>query len=224
MLCRLPLRRRTGASQGPIGEVVMTARTWTWIAGAAVVACVAILLTDYVLATWQAPRDDKILKNLQQQVKSDAALAAKLAAEQKRITATRRARKSRDNAAAWILIAAAAVFLTLAKKVVGQVSRPARDFQPRSLPTLDLTFIDDLVAKEGRSKEGAIVLLQAIQKHYRYLPDEAIRRLCELTEITPAQFAGASSFYGQFRRTPAGKHTVRVCHGTACHVAGARQV
>jgi NADH:ubiquinone oxidoreductase subunit E len=218
----------------------MTARTWTWIAGAAVVACVAILLTDYVLATWQAPRDDKILKNLQQQVKSDAALAAKLAAEQKRITATRRARKSRDNAAAWILIAAAAVFLTLAKKVVGQVSRPARDFQsrsfvgqapwpargsqPRSLPTLDLTFIDGLVAKEGRSKEGAIVLLQAIQKHYRYLPDEAIRRLCELTEITPAQFAGASSFYGQFRRTPAGKHTVRVCHGTACHVAGARQV
>ncbi len=220
----------------------MTARIWTWIAGAAVVACVAILLTDYVLATWQAPRDDKILKNLQQQVKSDAALAAKLAAEQKRITATRRARKSRDNAAAWILIAAAAVFLGFAKhvvqtarpgiKIVGQAHWPARDSQSRSLvgqafslpPTLDLTFIDGLVAKEGRSKEGAIVLLQAIQKHYRYLPDEAIRRLCELTEITPAQFAGASSFYGQFRRTPAGKHTVRVCHGTACHVAGARQV
>jgi NADH:ubiquinone oxidoreductase subunit E len=218
----------------------MTARTWTWIAGAAVVACVAILLTDYALASWQAPRDDKIVKNLQQQVKSDAALAAKLAAEQKRITATRRARKSRDNAVAWILIAAAAVFLTLAKEVVGQAHWPARDFQsrsfvgqahwpargsqPRSLPALDLTFIDDLVAKEGRSKEGAIVLLQAIQKHYRYLPDEAIRRLSELTEITPAQFAGTSSFYGQFRRTPAGKHTVRVCHGTACHVAGARQV
>src|ERR1035438_2353998 len=168
MLCRLPLRRRTGASQGPIGEVVMTARTWTWIAGAAVVACVAILLTDYVLATWQAPRDDKILKNLQQQVKSDAALAAKLAAEQKRITATRRARKSRDNAAAWILIAAAAVFLGFAKhvvqtarpgiKIVGQAHWPARDSQSRSLvgegfslpPTPEPTLTHGLGAPAGR--------------------------------------------------------------------------
>jgi NADH:ubiquinone oxidoreductase subunit E len=89
---------------------------------------------------------------------------------------------------------------------------------------MDLNFIDQLVATQGRSKENAIALLQAVQKHYRYLPDQAIQRLSELTGITPAQFAGTSSFYGQFRRTPAGKHTVRVCHGTACHVAGARQV
>src|ERR1019366_7991252 len=247
VLCIVPPRRRAGASQGAVSDVVrgaseiMTARTWTWIAGAAVVACVAILLADYALATWRAPRDDKLIKNLQQQGKADPALAPELSAEQKRITAARRARKSRDNAVTWILIGAACVFLTFARQVVetarpnietvGQASWPARDFQSRFLasdarlaPTVDLTFIDDLVAKEGRSKEGAIVLLQAIQKHYRYLPDEAIRRLCELTEITPAQFAGTSSFYGQFRRTPAGKHTVRVCHGTACHVAGARQV
>ena len=219
----------------------MSARGWTWIAGAAVVACVAILLADYGLATWRAPRDDSAIKSLQQQVKADAALAATLAAEQKRVTAARRARKSRDNAVAWILIAAASVFLTLAKKLVGQAPRPARGSQPRSLlvaglkpraglsppstsPAEDLTFIDDLVAKEGPSHENAIVFLQAIQKHYRYLPDDAIRRISELTGITPAQLAGTSTFYGQFRRTPAGKHTVRVCHGTACHVAGARQI
>jgi len=218
----------------------MTARTWTWIAGAAVVACVAILLADYGLASWRAPRDDKLIKSLQEQVKSDAALAARLAAEQKRVTAARRARKSRDNAVAWILIGAAGVFLTFAKRVGGRTSARA-GLQPRSgrasfaaaglkpragssPPSIDLTFIDDLVAKEGRSKEGAIVFLQAIQKHYRYLPDEAIRRLSELTGITPAQLAGTSSFYGQFRRTPSGKHRVRVCHGTACHVAGARQI
>ena len=65
-------------------------------------------------------------------------------------------------------------------------------------------------------------MLQAIQSHYRYLPDEALRRVCERTEITPAQIAGSSSFYGQFRRSPVGRHVVRVCHGTACHVAGAR--
>jgi len=92
------------------------------------------------------------------------------------------------------------------------------------LPEVDLAFVDEIVAASGRGKEAAILLLQAIQGHYRYLPDEALRRLCELTDITPAQVAGTSSFYGQFRRSPVGKHIVRVCHGTACHVAGARQI
>ncbi len=85
-------------------------------------------------------------------------------------------------------------------------------------------FVDQAVARLGRTREAAIPLLQAIQTHYRYLPDEALRRVCELTEITPAQIAGASSFYGQFRRSPVGRHLVKVCHGTACHVAGARQI
>jgi NADH:ubiquinone oxidoreductase subunit E len=85
-------------------------------------------------------------------------------------------------------------------------------------------FIDELVTRFGRGREAAIPILQAIQAHYRYLPDEALRRVCELTEITPAQLAGTSSFYSQFRRSPVGRHVVRVCHGTACHVAGADQI
>ena len=218
----------------------MTARartSRTWIAGAAVAACVAILLADYAVATWRAPRDDKMVKSLQAQVKSDAAMAARLSAEQKRITGARRERKSRDNAVTWILIAAAATFLTFANRTGGRAlagvglkprsmspgvgTRHARVRAPRDV---DLKFIDELVASYGPNKENAIALLQAVQKHYRYLPDAAIQRLSQLTGITPAQFAGTSSFYAQFRRTPSGKHTVRVCHGTACHVAGARQV
>jgi len=89
---------------------------------------------------------------------------------------------------------------------------------------LDLSFVEQMVSKIGRGKESAIPLLQAIQTHYRYLPDEALRRVCELTEITSAEIAGTSSFYGQFRRSPVGEHIVRVCHGTACHVSGARQI
>ena len=214
-----------------------------WIAGGAIALCVAILLTDYALASRRGPRDDLLIKALQEQVKSDAALAPKLAGEQKRVTAARRARKSRDNVIGWTLILAAAVFLTAAKRVVKtalpygrgsdrkptQLANPSRDRKGAlaggsACPTLDLAFVDQLVAREGRGKEAAIILLQAIQSHYRYLPDEALHRLCELTEITPAEVAGTSSFYGQFRRSPVGKHVVRVCHGTACHVAGARQI
>ena len=90
--------------------------------------------------------------------------------------------------------------------------------------TVDLSFVDGLVDRFGRDKESAIPILQAIQSHFRYLPDEALRHVCEKTDITPAQIAGTSSFYSQFRRSPVGQHVVRVCHGTACHVAGAEQI
>jgi len=222
------------------------ARTAALASGGLIALCVAILLTDYAIASRRGPKDDQLIKAEQEQVKSDAALAPKLAGEQKRITAARLARKSRDNAIAWLLILASAVFLTAAKwqpwggppgprgspwtrSSVGQALPPvavseARLTLPAVVPPIDLAFVDQIVAREGRGKEAAIILLQAIQSHYRYLPDEALHRLCELTEITPAEVAGTSSFYGQFRRSPVGKHVVRVCHGTACHVAGARQI
>ena len=73
-----------------------------------------------------------------------------------------------------------------------------------------------------RPQPGAVIpILQAIQEHYRYLPQEALERVCELTEITPAAITGVSTFYTQFRHRPVGRHMISVCHGTACHVKGA---
>ncbi len=89
---------------------------------------------------------------------------------------------------------------------------------------LDLTFVDEIVGKVGTGKEKVLELLQAIQGHYGYLPTEALQRVCELTEITPAAIAGVSTFYDQFRHRPAGRHIIHVCVGTACHVKGAEQV
>src|SRR5436853_14851 len=85
-----------------------------------------------------------------------------------------------------------------------------------------LLLVDWAAATSGTRKDAK--LNPAIQAHYRYLPDAALRRLCEITDITAAQITGTSSFYGQFRRSPVGEHIVKVCHGTACHVSGARQV
>jgi len=48
--------------------------------------------------------------------------------------------------------------------------------------------------------------------------------VCNLTDITPSQITGVATFYSQFRHIPAGKHTIKVCVGTACHVKGAMQV
>src|SRR5450756_1903796 len=146
-------------------------RRAVWIPASLIALCVAVLLTDYAVATRRTPNDDRLIKALQEQVKADAQLAPKLAVEQKRVTAARLARKSRDNAIAWVLILAAAVFLTAAKRVVGprlpksalagesacptiaQPSLVGQALSPANLanaspPPIDLFFVDELVAQE----------------------------------------------------------------------------
>ncbi len=89
---------------------------------------------------------------------------------------------------------------------------------------VDLTFVEQTVQRAGTGAEKVLEILQTIQTEYGYLPTEALQRVCELTEITPAAIAGVSTFYDQFRHRPAGKHVIRVCIGTACHVKGGQQV
>jgi len=89
---------------------------------------------------------------------------------------------------------------------------------------LDLTFVDRIVERLGTGADKILEILQSLQSHYGYLPTEALQRVCERTDITPAAIAGVSTFYDQFRHRPAGKHTIRVCIGTACHVKGGQQV
>ncbi|MBN2577513.1 MAG: NAD(P)H-dependent oxidoreductase subunit E [Pirellulales bacterium] len=92
------------------------------------------------------------------------------------------------------------------------------------MPELDLHFIDQAVARLGTARAAVIPILQAVQNHYRYLPPEALERICKLTEITPADVTGVATFFTQFRHRPVGEHIIRVCHGTACHVKGAGRV
>ncbi len=84
--------------------------------------------------------------------------------------------------------------------------------------------IDTLVESIGKGPDAVIPILQAIQNKYRYLPQAALQRVCEITDITPAAITGVASFYSQFRHQPVGEHTIHVCIGTACHVKGAELV
>ena len=82
------------------------------------------------------------------------------------------------------------------------------------------SFIQDIIKEKGTGKDAVIPILQSIQKELNYLPEDMLEKVCELTEITPAEILGVASFYAQFRFKPAGKHKVKVCVGTACHVKG----
>ena len=83
---------------------------------------------------------------------------------------------------------------------------------------------DRIVARHGGKVDAVIPILQDIQEEFNFLPEPAMKRVCETTDITPARISGISTFYTQFRHQPAGKHRIRVCTGTACHVKGAQFV
>ena len=89
------------------------------------------------------------------------------------------------------------------------------------LEPTDYTWLDETISKTGSSEDKLILLLQAIQARYNYLPRNALLYLRRKTGISAAAISGVSTFYDKFRHTPAGKHSISVCVGTACHVKGA---
>jgi NADH:ubiquinone oxidoreductase subunit F (NADH-binding)/NADH:ubiquinone oxidoreductase subunit E len=85
-------------------------------------------------------------------------------------------------------------------------------------------IVDKIVAAQGKQPDAVIPILQEIQNAFNYLPSDALKRVCETTEITQSQITGISTFYTQFRHRPVGQHIIKVCVGTACHVKGAMLV
>ena len=83
---------------------------------------------------------------------------------------------------------------------------------------------DAIIDRIGTGREQIIPLLQAIQQEFNYLPSDALNRLYERTEIDRAQLISVATFYSQLRMVPYGKHIIKVCIGTACHVKGAGNV
>ena len=88
----------------------------------------------------------------------------------------------------------------------------------------DRQVVDGITARVGRSPAAVIPILQALQEHYGYLPEPALRHVAATTQITAASLEGVSTFYDAFERKPSGRHRIQVCHGTACHVKGAELV
>ena len=87
---------------------------------------------------------------------------------------------------------------------------------------VDLSPTETLIEKYSQKKGALIPLLQDIQAAYGYVPDEAVQLVARELSIFPVEIYGVLTFYTQFYLTPRGKHTIRVCQGTACHVMGAK--
>jgi len=76
-----------------------------------------------------------------------------------------------------------------------------------------------------RGEPGMLIpLLQAAQDGFGFIPPMAIDQVSEVTGIPVAEIYGVITFYRQFRLKPPGRHLIRLCKGTACHVVGADAV
>ena len=73
-------------------------------------------------------------------------------------------------------------------------------------------------------QSNLIGLLQDVQDALGYLPPAALERIGRQTRIPLSRIYGVVSFYAQFHTEPRGRHTVRCCRGTACHVRGGKKV
>ncbi len=82
----------------------------------------------------------------------------------------------------------------------------------------DSTELDAILGRVGAERRHLIAILLAIQEHYRYLPPALLQALAVRLGVPEAEITGVATFYGQFRLRPAGRHRIRVCDGTACHV------
>ncbi len=89
---------------------------------------------------------------------------------------------------------------------------------------VDLTPVREILARFAGQKGALITVLQAVQDAYGYLPEGALVEVAAGLGVTQSQVLGVATFYAQFYLTRRGRHIVRTCDGTACHVRGAPKI
>jgi NADH-quinone oxidoreductase subunit E len=90
------------------------------------------------------------------------------------------------------------------------------DFEEQQM----LKDIASRLSSFGKERNHLIPILQAIQQQHSYLHPKAMKMVAEHLELATCEVYGVATFYNQFRFHPPGKHPIKVCLGTACHVRG----
>jgi len=81
------------------------------------------------------------------------------------------------------------------------------------------------IIKNYDGDKGQLVsMLQDIQTEYHYLPKDALDEVVTLLGVPASQVYSVATFFKAFSLTPRGRHLIKVCLGTACHVRGAAKV
>ncbi len=86
------------------------------------------------------------------------------------------------------------------------------------------TDIEAIIDRFRADKGQLVSILQDIQDEYYYLPKDALEKVNQILDIPLSQVYSMATFFRAFSLTPRGRHLIKVCLGTACHVRGAPRV
>jgi NADH-quinone oxidoreductase subunit E len=90
---------------------------------------------------------------------------------------------------------------------------------------VDLAKCRNILSKYNQTTHSDLIpILQQVQDAYGYLPQNALEEITARTRIPLSKIYGVVTFYSQFSLEPRGKHTIKVCTGTACHIKGAPDI
>lgn len=84
----------------------------------------------------------------------------------------------------------------------------------------DFSVVDEILSRHEKAELSTISILQDIQDYYHYLPKEVFPYVAKAIGVGEARLYGVATFYENFSLEPKGKHVIRCCDGTACHVRG----
>lgn len=88
-------------------------------------------------------------------------------------------------------------------------------------PEVDFMLLDGIIRNDfDGNRECMIMMMQAIQRQYRFLPEPALHYLSEAIDVPLNKIYEVATFYASFSLVPKGKHILHVCTGTACHLKG----
>jgi NADH-quinone oxidoreductase subunit E len=105
-----------------------------------------------------------------------------------------------------------------------RIARISEKEQVDKQEKVNLELLDPILEKYKNVKGNMIPILQHTQDLYGYLPKVAFTRIADVTGLQLSDMYGVATFYAQFRLNPVGKHIIKVCHGTACHVQNANKI
>ncbi len=90
---------------------------------------------------------------------------------------------------------------------------------------VDYRALDDLIVEKfSADPENLIMILQAVQREYNFLPRPVLNYISTKMNVPLSQIYGIATFYGMFSLDPKGRNLVSICLGTACHVRGAERI
>jgi NADH-quinone oxidoreductase subunit E len=109
----------------------------------------------------------------------------------------------------------------------GPPDAPTAGGRPAAVPAAveppDASRVDEVIG-DLDTNGNLILVLQRLQQEFGYLPEVVIDELSRLSGVPASRIYGVVTFYAQFSTVPSGRRKVFVCHGTACHVAGAARI